>query len=86
MDSDLYVSLECVSCVIQINREDAQWVSDSPYLHAFDGLDAVHHQMNSKKLIAEMDNIGYQQILFETEALPNGKELVRIDFGRRKDI
>lgn len=86
MDSDLYVSLECVSCVIQLNEEDAQWVSDSPYLHALDGLDMVHHQMNSEKLIAEMDNIGYQQILFETEALPNGKELVRIDFGRRKDI
>ena len=25
-----------VSCIIQINMEDS-WVSDSPYLHAFDG-------------------------------------------------
>ena len=30
---------EYVSCVIQINTDEAQWVSDSPYLHAFDRLD-----------------------------------------------
>ena len=30
-----------VSCIIQINMEDS-WVSDSPYLHAFDGLEQVH--------------------------------------------
>ena len=35
-----------VSCTIQINSDVEAWVSDSPYLHAFDGLDAVHHQMD----------------------------------------
>ena len=38
---------EYVSCVIQINTDTAQWVSDSPYLHAFDRLDEVHHQMEA---------------------------------------
>ncbi len=31
-----------ISCVIQINIDEHQWVSDSPYLHAFDRLDEVH--------------------------------------------
>ena len=37
------VSPKYVSCIIQINMED-NWVSDSPYLHVFDGLEQVHHQ------------------------------------------
>ncbi len=56
------------------------WVSDSPYLHAFDGLDAIHHQMEEKALAAVMEEIGYVEILQETEILPNGKALVRVDF------
>ena len=39
-----------VSCIIQINTNEETWVSHSPYLHAFDGLDAVHHQMEEKAL------------------------------------
>ena len=37
-----------ISCVIQINIDEHQWVSDSPYLHAFDRLDEVHCQMEDK--------------------------------------
>lgn len=58
------------------------WVSDSPYLHAFDSLDAIHHQMEKKALAATMKEIGYVEILRETEILPNGKALVRMDFRR----
>lgn len=71
---------EYVSCVIQINMDENSWVSDSPYLHAFDGLDAIHHQMEEKTLAAAMEEIGYVKILRTAERLPNGKGLVRVDF------
>ena len=69
-----------VSCVIQINTGDAQWVSDSPYLHAFDRLDEVHCQMEENALITSMKDTGYRIILNESDPLPNGKALQRIDF------
>ena len=69
-----------VSCVIQINDGTAEWVSDSPYLHAFDGLDAVHRQMDPQELTAQMEPIGYREILQTSESLPNGKRFVRLDY------
>lgn len=68
-----------VSCGIQINT-GSEFVSDSPYLHAFDGLNSVHHQMESGELIRVMDAIGYNAILTTEYLLPNGKKLARIDF------
>ena len=73
-----------VSCVIQINPEEETWVSDSPYLHVFDRLDEVHHQMNEEGLVSVMMDAGYRQILQEEAGLPNGKKLVRIDFEKVK--
>lgn len=73
---------EYVSCVIQINTDEAQWVSDSPYLHAFDRLDEVHCQMEENALIAAMKKTDYRIILNESEPLPNGKALQRIDFRK----
>lgn len=70
-----------VSCVIQINTDDS-FVSDSPYLHVFDRLDEVHHQMEESALIHTMNQIGYQKVLQTERALPNGKKLVRMDFSR----
>ena len=69
-----------VSCVIQINPDVEAWVSDSPYIHAFDKLDDIHHQMSENELVDTMANIGYNKILQTTDFLPNGKKLVRIDF------
>ena len=69
-----------ISCVIQINTDEACWVSDSPYLHAFDGLDSVHCQMEETALTDSLEKIGYKKILSESNPLPNGKALVRIDF------
>ncbi len=71
-----------VSCVIQINTDSEQWVSDSPYLHAFDRLDEVHHQMEEDELERAMSEIGYARSLIQKEDLPNGKALVRMDFRR----
>ena len=72
-----------VSCVIQINTDVQNWVSDSPYLHAFDRLDDIHHQMNETELTAVMDAIGYTSILKDSEILPNGKALLRMDYQQK---
>lgn len=74
------VSPKFISCVIQINTDENKWVSDSPYLHAFDGLDEIHHQMEQGKLTDTMKEIGYSFILKEERDLPNGKALVRLDY------
>ena len=73
-----------VSCVIQINTDEEQWVSESPYLRAFDRLDEVHHQMEEETLSAAMNDIGYSLILKATYPLPNGKALVRLDFKKNE--
>lgn len=75
------VEPEHVSCVIQINPSDG-WVSDSPYLHVFDGLDQVHHQMEERALADAMGKIGYDAISTWEYPLPNGKKLARMDFRR----
>ena len=71
-----------VSCIIQINTDEATWVSDSPYLHAFDGLDAVHHQMEEQSLKKAMKEVGYSLLKIDETPLPNGKKLVMLDFKR----
>ena len=76
------ISPKFVSCVIQINTDTKNWVSDSPYLHAFDRLDEVHHQMEETALENALGEIGYRRILRSCEELPNGKALVRIDFEK----
>lgn len=75
------VTPEYVSCVIQINVDDG-WVSDSPYLHVFDGLGRVHHQMEEHGLEQAMIEIGYRTIKTLERTLPNGKKLVQMDFGK----
>ena len=78
------VGPEYVSCVIQINTDTKNWVSDSPYIHAFDDLDRVHCQMEEEKLIEIMDEIHYSKIKRVMEDLPNGKALLRLDFTNEK--
>lgn len=75
------VNPKYVSCIIQINIED-NWVSDSPYLHVFDGLEQVHHQMEEHALEKAMLEIDYHAIRDIEHLLPNGKKLVQIDFER----
>lgn len=75
------VNPKYVSCIIQINMED-NWVSDSPYLHVFDDLEQVHHQMEEKALEKSMIEIGYHIINTLEHVLPNGKKLVQMDFDR----
>ena len=76
-----HVKPKYVSCMIQINMED-HWVSDSPYLHVFDGLEQVHHQMEEHALENAMLEIDYHAIKTLEHLLPNGKKLVQMYFGR----
>lgn len=76
-----YVKPKYISCVIQINLADS-FVSVSPYLHVFDCLEEVHHQMEEQELICAMQEIGYKKEQVIEKELPNGKKLVRIDFVR----
>ena len=79
----LQMEPQYVSCVIQINTDEKNWVSDSPYLHAFDRLEEVHCQMEEDKLHRAMQEAGYEKLADATYALPNGKALVRLDFRKR---
>lgn len=47
-------------------------MSDSPYLHVFDGLELVHHQMEEHALENTMLEIGYHAIKTLEYMLPNG--------------
>jgi hypothetical protein len=76
------INPEYISCVIQINTDEEMWVSDSPYIHAFDGLDEIHHQMESDVLNEKMNSIGFKLILQDTTELPNSKALVRLDYQK----
>ncbi len=73
------VQPQYVSCIIQINADDG-WVSDSPYIHVFDKLDEVHHQVEEDLLAQALESIGYKKVAQNEKALPNGKKLVQLDF------
>ncbi|SEG23640.1 Nicotinamidase-related amidase [Eubacterium ruminantium] len=77
------INPEYISCVIQINTDEEMWVSDSPYIHAFDGLDEIHHQMESDVLNEKMNSIGFKLILQDMTELPNSKALVRLDYQKK---
>lgn len=70
-----------VSCIIQSNTDD-NFVSDSPYLHVFDNLHAIHHPMQETELIIAMKESGYALITKKEQPLPNGKKLVQLDFKK----
>lgn len=68
-----------VSCVIQKNSDD-NFVSDSPYLKAFDEISLLHKDIEKTSLVKAMSTIGYSLILSEEYLLPNMKKFIRLDF------
>lgn len=76
------VSPQFVSCTVQVNSGE-KFVSDSPYIHAFDGIYKVLHSAEETELSSVMTQIDYKQIKRAEYPLPNGKSFVRIDFSRR---
>lgn len=76
-----HVDPKYVSCIIQVNIED-NWVSDSPYLHVFNGLEQIHHQIEEQTLEKMMLENNYHAVRTLNHMLPNKKKLVQIDFER----
>lgn len=70
-----------VSCVIQLDS-GGRFVSDSPYLHKFDGLDRVHRQIKQEALTAAMAQAGYALTGALPQPLPNGKQLLQLDYEK----
>ena len=68
-----------VSCIIQCDEGEG-FVSDSPYLHAFDRLDEIHCQLRKPELTEAMRTEGYRLADEEDYPLPNGKKLIRLDY------
>ena len=75
------VNPQYVSCMIQVNK-DSGFVSDSPYLHVFDCLNVVHHQLFEKELTNALRHKGYIQNYGIEKPLPNGKALLRLDYNK----
>ena len=75
-----------VTTLIYVDKDVHNWVSDSPYLHAFDRLDEVHCQMEEQGLKKAMEEIGYGVLMVKSYGLPNGKELFRMDFKKERVI
>ena len=69
-----------VSCGIQINQNDG-FVSESPYIHSFDKLDSIHHQIDTVHLENRMIEIRYHKNSVIEYPLPYGKKLVKMDFS-----
>lgn len=72
------ISPRFISCVIQHNAND-RFVSDSPYLHSFDGLESVHRTINKRELNEALAQIGYRCVAQEVRTMPNGTSLIRQD-------
>ena len=75
------VSPRFVSCIIQLNT-GREWVSASPYLHVFDRLNEVHHDMDEASLQEAVQAVGYRHVRTLRRPLPNGKQLVQQDFEK----
>ena len=73
-----------ISCVIQVNTNENSWLSDSPYMEAFEKLDEVHHKIDEETLVSKMHEINYESIKNQLFDLPNGKKFIRLDFKKRR--
>lgn len=73
-----------VSCVIQKNP-DINFVSDSPYIKAFDEISLLHKDIEKASLVKAMNTIGYSLIFSEEYLLPNMKKFIRLDFTDKQN-
>lgn len=67
-----------VSCVIQLPGKD--FVSDSPYRAGLQAVGGLHQDICPECLRQEFAKYGYVQAYREKIQLPNGKELLRVDY------
>lgn len=81
----LQISPMVVSCIIQVNDTD-EFVSDSPYLHAFDRLEEVLHEIDEPGCHQMMEAIGYVFTHKSIRSLPNGKHLMQLDYQKNNQV
>ena len=86
-----YIGIECfkdiirhvkpkyISCIIQIDYDD-EWVSNTAYHDAFQGLQQLHQRIDGERLSEAMQKLSYTLLLTHSQSLPNHKELLRLDF------
>jgi len=77
------MSPEFISIIIQINEQD-DFISQSPYIYAFDKVSEVHHKMEEDKLAEVLAQIGYSKLYRDDIPLPNGKKFVQMDFMKKE--
>lgn len=68
-----------VCCAVQ-RSGNAAFVSASPAAESLHCLDAVHRDVEPEALAEALARVGYRQTFCEEYALPNGKQLVCLDF------
>lgn len=71
-----------VSCIIQVNRDES-FVSQSPYLHVFEPIKEVHHELTIEGLNDSMGQLAYKRVMMQEMCLPNSKKLVRLDYQKK---
>ena len=75
-----------VSCVIQKVTGDLDFVSRSPYQDQLQPIGRLHSDIDKAKLTLKMREIGYSLVLSEIWALPDGKQLLRLDYQSNMKI
>lgn len=69
-----------ISCVLQATAQNA-FVSESPYQTEFEEIGRFHHDVTEDELTAALQAYGYQHTVREVTNLPNGKQLLRLDYS-----
>ena len=75
-------SIGILSSVIQVNRSTG-FVSDTEYATSFEALASIASDIEPDALQALMSDAGFRVLARHEYGLPNGKSLVRQDFGLR---
>lgn len=72
---------ECISCVIQATT-NSEFVSESPYQSEFEEIGLLHHDIHESELAKDFQQHGYHRVAREVVDLPNGKQLIRLDYRK----
>jgi hypothetical protein len=75
------INVDVVSCVIQKNNDNS-FVSTSDLNSHFQPILSIHHDINENNLKHLFSTIEFTCIRYKRYMLPNGKELIRLDFKR----
>lgn len=73
---------QIISCVIQLPDYNSGFVSESPYQEAFQAIGKLHQDVDELMLTAALAKFGYRVKLRDITQLPNGKELLRLDYEK----